>query len=119
MSDERRTTNDEARFAAAVAELRAVLSRWDMRMAGQRAVVDEVRVLLAWLAPLAGDELEVVGEVVMRLRQGRLRYGQLEIREDVRDWAREAREEALDLVIYRVIAALANAPLGEEAVRRE
>lgn len=55
---------------------------------------------------LAGDELDVVGLVVQRLQLGREAYGQLDLANDVRDFAKEAREEAVDQLIYECIGAI-------------
>lgn len=52
------------------------------------------------MGELAGDELDVVGLVVERLRLGRSVYGQLDAVADVRDLEREALEEAADGFVY-------------------
>lgn len=61
------------------------------------------------LGPLAGDELEVVGMVIERLRLGRSRYGQLDLARDERVWSREAAEEVIDGLIYAAIGAVVEA----------
>lgn len=58
------------------------------------------------LGGLAGDELDVVGLVVERLQLGREAYGQLDVATDGRNWAKEAREEAVDQLIYECIGAI-------------
>lgn len=54
----------------------------------------------AAMGDLAGDELDVVGLVVERLRLGRNMYGQLNIEKDKRDFGQEALEEAVDGFVY-------------------
>jgi len=58
------------------------------------------------LAPLAGDELDVVGWVIERLKLGRQRYGQLHLANDTRDLDRERDEEISDALVYVACKAL-------------
>jgi len=51
-------------------------------------------------------EMRVIKGIVERLRVGLERYGRLELNADKRDFAREANEEMLDLVVYREIGRL-------------
>lgn len=62
------------------------------------------------------DELDVLGWVAERLNLGRKRYGVLDLETDVREWVREAHEEAIDLAVYRAIAAM-GAALAPEVPR--
>ncbi len=52
------------------------------------------------------DELRIIITIAERLNLGRERYGALCIANDERDWQREAREEAIDMAIYRAVASL-------------
>lgn len=52
------------------------------------------------LGDLAGDELDVVGMVIERLKAGRLAYGPFDLRNDVRDFDAEATDECLDAAVY-------------------
>lgn len=67
---------------------------------------DDAALLDEALGDLAGDELDVVGVIIERLKLGRERYGQLDIASDPRDWCEEAREEAADTPIYLAIETL-------------
>lgn len=55
------------------------------------------------LEQLGAHEVIVVGAVVQALIRGAAEYGNLDIWMDVRDFEEEAREEALDDLIYRAI----------------
>ncbi len=52
------------------------------------------------LGYLDGDELDVVGMVIERLKAGRLAYGPFDLRNDGRQFDEEARDECLDAAIY-------------------
>lgn len=52
------------------------------------------------LPELKGDEGAVLAEVAERLLMGQRNYGVLDLASDTRDWLKEARAEALDLVVY-------------------
>jgi hypothetical protein len=52
------------------------------------------------LGDLAGQELDVVGLIVERLRAGRLAYGPFDLANDGRDFDEEARDECLDAAVY-------------------
>ena len=52
------------------------------------------------VAGLNTDELAVLLFVADRLHKGRERYSALRLREDARDFIREALEEAVDLSAY-------------------
>lgn len=69
-------------------------------------VTERAMDLLGTLGALGGDELDVLGKVVDRLSLGRTVYGQLDIDTDARDFAAEAADEALDLLIYETIGLL-------------
>lgn len=59
--------------------------------------------IVASLATLGDDELEVLAEVVAGLVAGRRMYGELSLERDLRDFEREALEEARDGQIYTAI----------------
>ena len=61
---------------------------------------------------LGADELRVLALIASRLDLGRRLYGRLDVATDPRDWAREAGEEAADLLVYRTIAAIARGAAG-------
>lgn len=52
------------------------------------------------IGALQGDELDIIGKVVERLRLGRERYGQLDLRHDKREMATELLDEAFDGLVY-------------------
>lgn len=52
------------------------------------------------LGPLAGQELDVIGVIVERLKAGRLAYGPFDLANDTRDLDAEARDEVLDGLVY-------------------
>lgn len=64
--------------------------------------------VLAALATLGSDELEVLAQVADGLVRGRAVYGELDLARDQRDMGREALEEVRDGLVY-VGAALARA----------
>lgn len=49
---------------------------------------------------LGGDELDVVGMVIERLKAGRLAYGPFDLRNDMREFDAEATDECLDAAVY-------------------
>jgi hypothetical protein len=58
---------------------------------------------------LEPDAVRVLEAIRDRLRAGRRQYGDLDIATDVRDWSREAAEEAQDLAVYLAIRLLRGA----------
>lgn len=52
------------------------------------------------IGALAGDELDIVGMVIVRLQVGRERYGQLNAATDKRDLGAELLDEAFDGLVY-------------------
>lgn len=59
--------------------------------------------VLASMEKLGADELEVLAEVADGLAAGRRIYGELSLDRDLRDFEREALEEARDGQIYTAI----------------
>ena len=62
--------------------------------------------LLTTAEKLGADELAVLELLARRLRLGQRRYGALRLRTDLRDFAREALEEAADLAVYATAGLL-------------
>lgn len=58
------------------------------------------------IGDLDGDELDVVGAVIDRLKLGRGIYGQWVAAKDMRDHAKEALDEELDDVVYRAMRSI-------------
>lgn len=58
------------------------------------------------VARLNNDEQAVIDFITSRLLRGREVYGPLDIASDTRDWTKEAREEAADLLVYLAIRFL-------------
>lgn len=56
--------------------------------------------VLGTLGSLAGQELDVIGVIVERLKAGRLAYGPFDLANDERDFDAEARDEVLDGLVY-------------------
>lgn len=61
---------------------------------------------------LAGDDLDVVGMVIERLKAGRLAYGPFDLRNDGRDFDAEATDECLDAAVYLAAGLLRRRVLG-------
>ena len=61
---------------------------------------------MAGVARLDDDSLLVVDMLVQRMLAGREEYGRLDIGTDLRDWAAEGAEEAIDLAAYLAIGLL-------------
>ena len=57
---------------------------------------------------LGEEEREVLLLLAARLQLGQQRIGRLDLARDSRDWAKERREEALDLLVYDAIEAVAS-----------
>jgi hypothetical protein len=73
---------------------------WERRLEDGAADDVVVDLLEHALGALAGDELDIVGQVVARLRLGRERYGQLAVGSDTRDLGAELLDEAFDGLVY-------------------
>jgi hypothetical protein len=67
---------------------------------------DRLDPLMACAAQLGADELAVLVLVAERLVRGRQIYGELNLATDVRDFRREALEEAADMAVYAAAALL-------------
>ena len=84
----------------------AAMNRTDFRKAWERRLEDGapddvvLDLLEHAMGALAGDELDIVGMVVTRLRLGRERYGQLDMAKDKRDLGGELLDEAFDGLVY-------------------
>lgn len=57
----------------------------------------ELEVLLTSLGP---DEVRILVRVARRLEFGRLRYGDMNLKKDKRNFKKEATEEILDWLVY-------------------
>lgn len=86
--------------------------------AASLAELEAVRQLRAVFAGLDGDELDVIGEIVERLKVGKLRFGQLVLSEDGRDFDAEARAELVDFPIWAAMASLKRRGSEEKAKPR-
>ena len=58
------------------------------------------------LRGLDKGSLRALGWIADRLRRGFEQYGPLDIEGDMRDWDREANEEAADYLVYKACADL-------------
>jgi hypothetical protein len=56
--------------------------------------------LVAIVEVLGDDEVRVLARIAARLLRGAQIYGRLDIERDHRDFAREAREEVEDFLVY-------------------
>jgi hypothetical protein len=65
-----------------------------LQIANKRVEIDED------LAPLGYDELCVVGQLIKKLSQGRITYGELKLDKEGRGWFTEMEEELFDLINY-------------------
>lgn len=68
--------------------------------------------LADYCSELGAQELVVLTALARRLLMGQLRYGQVNLGKDNRDWLRERAEEFADALIYTAFAEVA-AKLGE------
>jgi hypothetical protein len=84
-----------------------------MRQEEHEAVWTFPALLFEALGELEGDELDVVGIVVERLRVGRKGYGQLFLMRDGREWRQERDEEIADGLVYAACLALSGRPRRE------
>lgn len=76
---------------------------WERRL--ERDAPDDVvmDVLELALGDLAGDELDVIGRCIDRLKKGRESYGELRLDRDERDFDAERRDEDSDSLVYSLI----------------
>jgi hypothetical protein len=72
---------------------KAMEGKTAMRLAHQGEIA-------AFLAAMSDDEVEVLLEICRRVDGGRKSYGPLRLREDVRDFPKEALNESLDQTFY-------------------
>lgn len=88
---------------------------WERRE--ERDAPDDVvmDVLELALGDLAGDELDVIGRCIERLKKGRENYGPLRLEDDARDWSAERRDEDSDSLVYSLIWDLQAERQREEA----
>lgn len=52
------------------------------------------------------DERAVLSEMLRRIEVGRENYGELDLDSDERDFRKEAREEAVDWLVYDIAGSL-------------
>lgn len=60
------------------------------------------------LTRLGDDELRVLQVIQRRLEAGQIQYGRLDLASDKRSWAKEASEEAADLLTYTAMRIVQN-----------
>jgi hypothetical protein len=75
----------------------------------------EIAALTTLAGLLAEDELAVVTLVAERLLYGRQHYGELRVSTDLRDFRREALEEAADMAVYAAAGLLRAGSAGRRA----
>jgi hypothetical protein len=63
------------------------------------------------LGDLSGDELDVIGLCIERMKAGRLVYGPFDARTDERVFDDEARDECLDGALYLAFALMRRSTL--------
>ena len=90
-----------------------------MRLDSSLGELEAVKQVLAVFDGLDGDELDVLGEIVERLKVGKRRFGQLVVSEDGRDFDAEARSELVDFPIWSAMASLKRRGSGEGRVESE
>ncbi len=91
---------------------------WERRL--ERDSADDVvmDVLELAMGELAGDELDVIGRCIERLKKGRETYGPLRLDGDTRDWPAERRDEDSDSLVYSLIWDMSREARREEQAKR-
>jgi len=93
-------------FRAALEALRMAFGR--AAEAELAACADDLNIAMG---ELAGDELDVIGLCIERMKAGRLVYGPFDPRTDERVFDDEARDECMDASLYLAFALMRRSTL--------